>query len=171
MTILPNKTRTFWIVIFSVAGVATTIPASYLLYINYFQNYARLTVAQLDARLLPRTVEFVELPDEKLQVSPVLKGIFGQVSEKYQILASECPPNRPVYCDISSNTKVTTSVTAGEFESIMQSLNSGRRDYSDKVSSAWQSYVKRDCYYPIFHPGTTEADKHQECYYIITVER
>lgn len=98
----------------------------------------QLTLAQLDSRLLPPTIRFAKVSDDILENNPKLKEVLREVDIKYRHITEKCPPMRPVYCDIASNTRSATILTHKEFESLKRTFEFTPVEYSDG-RLVWQS--------------------------------
>lgn len=86
------------------------------------------------------------MPEDIYDEFPKMRSVFAEVNGKYRDLLSDCPPQRPVYCDIATRTSTSTTVTVTELELILQSRD--LNFYVTKIESEWVSYVKRDCFVP-----------------------
>lgn len=160
-----NKKRSLWIIGVSIIGVMLATIA--YAYINYTQDYALLTVAQLDYRLISPTIKFTKISNDVLDNNAKLKETSREVISKYRDVGMQCHPL--VYCDLASNTKSTKSLTFHEFESLQRTFQFSSVEYSDG-RVVWQSYISDDCAYPQGYPGIRDVNGQQECYYSILLE-
>lgn len=163
-------------IVFVAASIAIIFGVRYV-YLNYYQPYASLAVAQVDPKLFepwPPYAEFRELPAEVLEAYPELKGAFGEVNEEFERVVSQCPPNEVVYCDLESNTRVAHDITANELNSLLSSED--LYFYATKPYGQWITFVTRDdCYSAILFFGPDElaatyGDGNQKCYYMVKLD-
>jgi hypothetical protein len=159
------------IIIIAIAAVATvTGTLSYLIYSQQDNNYGQLTLMQLDHRLLPNTVTFSEISQEEIENSPKLKDAVTNVAIKYRGLLEECPPNRPVYCDIPSATRYTTGITSSEFDNLQNIIDFQTAENRDEESL--QSFLKYRCFDLYFSIGISiEQYSDPYCYYRIELQK
>ena len=145
-------------------------------YLNYYQPYADVAVAQVDPKLFepwPQHAEYRELPQEQLEATPKLNQAFGKVNEEFERVVSQCPPSEVVYCDLEANTKVTYDITANELQLL---LNSDLNFYETKPHGQWIAFVTHDdCYseIPFVSPdelATAYGNGNGKCYYTIKLD-
>ncbi|MGH9877140.1 MAG: hypothetical protein ACRD5H_05835, partial [Nitrososphaerales archaeon] len=163
-------------VVFVAASIAIIFGVRYV-YMNYYQPYANLTVAQADPRLFepwPPYAEYSNMPEGVLEKYPKLKGAFDEVNDEFRRVVSECPPRELVYCDLASNARVTSTISANELDSILSS--EGLDFYSTRPYGEWIAFVVVDeCYIaiPLLDPeelATANGNGNGKCYYTIKLE-
>lgn len=145
------------------AAVISIIVAVYA-YQNFYEPYATVTITQLEPAFLPSPpsdMEYEKMPNSVYDESQKIRELFVEVDDKYRELLSDCPPQRPVYCDIAARTTSSTTVTSPELQSILKSKSLNFDEYP--IGAEWISYVKRDCLVP--------QSIMQDCYYTIKITR
>lgn len=64
-------------------------------YQNFYQQYAILTVTQLEPAFLPPPppgTEYARMPDSVYDELPKIRSVFAEVQNKYREVLSNCPP-------------------------------------------------------------------------------
>lgn len=151
-----------------IAGLAvaavTLLTVGMYAYQTLYEPYATRAVTQLEPAFLPSPppdMKYEKVPAGAYDALPKIRSVYAEVNSKYRDFISDCPPQRPVYCDMSASTATSTTITATELESTLQ-----RKDLNfneSKIGSEWISYVKRDRFVP--------QSIMQECYCTIEISR
>jgi len=175
-----NKKKVIWIAILAGIIVGAAAAGSYIFFSS--NNYASLTVAQLDARLLP-AMKYTQIPDTLQSNIPDFNRAFQQVDTKYQQYVQDCPARSAVYCgDMSAKTASTVNISRQEFDSLMKAIQftkitpsgnaggSGSNNFNGQQQEKWQIFVYQNCSYPVTI-GVEDLGNKQICYYSLSINK